>query len=355
MSEADESIDAALNSFRKKYTRLSKNLQNLKSGLSWHTSNEVCFSFESMTVREFHGPKSGNSKPVLIVYSHVNLPYVIDLTEKNSLVSRLIEAGLKVYLVDWGEINREARTRELSVYLHDYLDKSIDFIVKRTGVDQVDLIGICQGGTFSLCYASLRPEKVRKLVTMVTPVDFHAGDGVLSKWARKIDLTPLEETPINIHGSVITLFFQSLRPFEDMMRSIRLIQKTEKPKNLDLTALIDQWAFECPDQPGRAFAQFMSLFYQKNLLARGGLELNGHHIHLENIRSPVLNLYANLDHLVPQESSRALKFLIPDKYYREMAYDGGHVGLMVGAKAHKTILPSMAAWLSADYSQAKTV
>ena len=347
---ADKSgIEAEIDAFREKYKLLVDNCKNLKTRQGWHTPNDVSFTHEGMSVREFHGSSGSQPNPVLIVYSHVNLPYVTDLTPQHSLVCRLIEAGHKVFLIEWGEVNGEARTRGLSVYLHDYLDKSIDFIIEKCGRDKLDLLGICQGGTFCLCYASLHPEKIRSLVTMVTPVDFQAGKSIIWKWARKIDFSELEKIPVNIPGSMITLFFQSLRPFDEMMRSIQVIQNLKSLKNLNLTVLVDQWVFECPDQPGMAFAQFMQQFYQKNKLVHGEFRLDEHLIDLGNIDCPVLNLYATADHLVPPESAGALKSYIDKKRYHEMTYDGGHIGLMVGTKAHRTVLPQMAAWLANNH------
>ena len=37
------------------------------------------------------------------------------------------------------------------------------------------MLGICQGGVFTACYAALFPEKVRNVAFTVTPIDFH-GD-----------------------------------------------------------------------------------------------------------------------------------------------------------------------------------
>ena len=45
------------------------------------------------------------------------------------------------------------------------------------GIDQVTLLGICEGGVFTLCYAALYPEKVKNLILTITPVDFHADSG----------------------------------------------------------------------------------------------------------------------------------------------------------------------------------
>ena len=337
-------IEAEIDAFREKYGCLAENFLNLKIKQDWHTANEICFKHEGIRIRKFLGSRN-QSPPVLIVYSHVNYPYVIDLTAQQSPVCRLIESGHKVFLVEWGLVNDKARMRDLSVYVHDYLDNSIDFILQQYNVDKVDLIGICQGGTFSLCYASLHPEKIRSLVTIVTPVDFQAGENIIWKWSRKVDFTQLEQRPVNIPGEMITLLFQSLRPFEEIKRNIRLIQNSESINKLKSTALVDQWVFECPDQPGKAFAQFMHQFYQENKLVRGGLKLGEHVVNLLNIECPVLNLYATADHLVPPESACALKYHISQDLYTEISYDGGHIGLMIGDKAHRTILPQMAEWL----------
>ena len=58
----------------------------------------------------------------------------------------------------------------------------MDVVLERHNLEQINLLGICQGGAFSLCYSSLYPEKVKNLITMVTPVDFHINEGLLNVW-----------------------------------------------------------------------------------------------------------------------------------------------------------------------------
>ena len=53
--------------------------------------------------------------------------------------------------------------------------------VKTHGLSSINLLGICQGGTFSLCYSALYPEKVKNLVVMVTPVNFHMNNSLLNQ------------------------------------------------------------------------------------------------------------------------------------------------------------------------------
>ncbi len=63
--------------------------------------------------------------------------------------------------VDWGNPIRADRFLTLDDYIGTYLDACVDEIRDRAGVDKVSLLGICEGGVFTTCYAALHPEKVR--------------------------------------------------------------------------------------------------------------------------------------------------------------------------------------------------
>jgi polyhydroxyalkanoate synthase len=124
----------------------------------------------------------------------------------------LLEAGLDVYLIDWGYPDRADRYLTLDDYINGYIDRCVDVIRKRHGLDKINVLGICQGGTFSLCYSAIHPQKVRNLVTMVTPVDFHTEDNLLSHWAKKLDVDLLVDTLGNIPGELMNWSFLSLKP-----------------------------------------------------------------------------------------------------------------------------------------------
>ena len=54
----------------------------------------------------------------------------------------------------------------------------------------MNLLGICEGGVFTLAYAALEPARVQNLVLTITPLDFHAdendskpGSGFINVWA----------------------------------------------------------------------------------------------------------------------------------------------------------------------------
>jgi polyhydroxyalkanoate synthase len=109
---------------------------------------------------------------------------------------------------------------------------------------------------------------------------------------------------------------------------------------------MEQWIFDSPDQAGETFRQFIKDFYQKNGLIKGGVQIGGRPIDLKQITCPVLNIYAQQDHLVPPDASRALDGLTGTDDYTELAFPGGHIGIYVSGKAQKEVTPAIGEWLN---------
>ena len=103
-----------------------------------------------------------------------------------------------------------------------------------------------------------------------------------------------------------------------------------------------------PDQAGQAFLDFIRYFYRDNALVSGGLALDGEMLDLASLKLPILNIYATRDHLVPPASSRALASLVPGADYREHAFDGGHIGVYLSARAQREIPDVITAFLDGD-------
>ena len=338
-------VIAELDQFRHRYQQLNAQIVAQQEQLDWSTASEVVLEHGAMRLRRFQGG-TDEQPPLLIVYSHVNSPCVIDLHPDHSLVQRLVEKGNRVFLLDWGTVSESDCSNDISVYAERYIDVAVKYLQQNTGFDSVNLLGICQGGTFALCYACLHPVSVNKLVTMVTPVDFHAGNSLLRHWARYIDITLLEESPRNVPGHLITILFQMMRPFEDVVRQVKQIDRPVDERNLELLIKMDQWVFHCPDQPGRAFAQFLRLFFQNNALINHQLAIGDQDVDLHRLSMPVLNAYATKDHLVPPASSAALGRFLDGQNYQEVKFEGGHIGLLVSERAQQTVLAKISDWLA---------
>ena len=107
--------------------------------------------------------------PVLIAYGLIGRYTMADLQEDRSLVRNLLDLGVDLYVVDWGNPSRADRWLTLDDYIDGYLDGCVQFIRERHGIDKVSLLGICEGGVFTTCYAALHPDTVKNLVLTITP------------------------------------------------------------------------------------------------------------------------------------------------------------------------------------------
>jgi polyhydroxyalkanoate synthase len=110
---------------------------------------------------------------------------------------------------------------------------------------------------------------------------------------------------------------------------------------------MEKWIFDSPDQAGEAYRQFLKDYYQGNKLIKGEIILGDHRVNLQNIRMPILNLYAEKDHLVPPESSLALEQYVGSQDYTAKSFPVGHIGMYVSGKVQRDLPPTIVNWLQA--------
>ena len=288
--------------------------------------------------------------PLLIVYALVNRPTILDLEEKRSAISKMLEKGQDVYLIDWGYPDKYDSQLSLNDYINDQLHTCVTTICQNHSIQSLNLLGVCQGGALSLCYSSLYPDFVKNLITMVTPVDFHTENDTLSQWVRHVDIDLMVRTLGNIPGSILSNAFLSLKPFQlQLKKYLDLIESTalteDNSKRISNFLLMERWIFDCPDQVGGAFRHYVQGCYQNNQLIKGELSIAGKTVNLGKLKMPILNIYAEQDHIVPPEASRGLKGLTRSTDYQEMSVTGGHIGIFVSPKSIHRIFPAVCRWL----------
>lgn len=294
------------------------------------------------------------SIPVLIVYALVNRPFMVDLQEDRSLVANLLKLGLDVYLIDWGYPSRGDRWLTLDDYLNGYLDNCVDFIRKKHELESINLLGICQGGSFSLCYSSMHPEKVKNLIVMVTPVDFQMQDTLLNMrggctlGSQALDVDLMIDALGNVPGDYLNTEFLMLKPLQlGYQKYLDLPDIMLSPDKLMNFMRMEKWIFDSPDQAGEAYRQFMKDFYQGNKLIKGEVMIGDKQVNLQAVTMPVLNLYAEKDHLVAPTSSLALQGYIGSEDYTVQSFPVGHIGMYVSGKVQRDLPPTIANWLKA--------
>ncbi|MBS7457570.1 class III poly(R)-hydroxyalkanoic acid synthase subunit PhaC [Coralloluteibacterium stylophorae] len=313
------------------------------------TAREAVHSDGKMVLYRFRGERAPTAKvPLLIVYALVNRPYMTDLQSDRSLVRGLLARGEDVYIIDWGYPDGSDRYLTLEDYIQGHVADCVEHLRRRHGVDAIDMLGICQGGTFALCYAALNPGRVRNLVTMVTPVDFHTEGNLLAHWARGIDIDLFVDTLGNVPADLMNWTYLALKPWRLMVHKyVQMTDILDDVTELENFLRMEKWIFDSPDLAGEAFRQFIRDFYQRNGLVEASVEIGGEAVDLARIDVPVLNIYAEHDHLVPPASSRALGPLLGTRDYTEFAFRSGHIGIYVSGRAQKDVPQAIHDWLRA--------
>lgn len=284
--------------------------------------------------------------PLLIVYALVNRPYITDLEPERSLILKLLETGYPVYLIDWGYPDSTDKFIGLDDYINGYLHRCVKQVHRHSGVNKIDMLGICQGGVLSLCYSAMQPTSIRKLVTLVTPVDFHVEGNILSRWVANLDLSLIHNNKGNISGGLLVQLFKTMKPYLLNRSKYRNIsKKVHTQKKLDTFLRMEKWLNDCPDLAGKMAIEFVEKFYQANAFENGDFSIGSKTINLKNINCPTLNLYAARDHIVPPASSKALGKYIKKTLYTEVELEGGHIGTFTSLTSQKKLIKTLTNWL----------
>jgi polyhydroxyalkanoate synthase len=344
-----DQIAAEIEEFSHRLKQGSRTLSEVGKIETGVSSREAVYQEDKLTLYRYQPRvEKPPTVPLLIVYALVNRPYMMDLQEDRSMIRGLLDSGLEVYLIDWGYPDAGDRTLTLVDYVQRYIGHCVDLLCDRHGVDAINLLGVCQGGALSLCHTALYPERIRNLITMVTPVDFHTPDNVLSHLIRHVDVDLLVNTLGNVPGQMLNFAFLSLSPFRLAgQKYVDLVDIFDDAQALKNFLRMEKWIFDSPDQAGEAFRQFAKDFFQQNKLVKGEVVIGDRRVDLREIVIPVLNVYATQDHLVPPAASRALAECCGSRDYSELSFRGGHIGIYVSSRAQREVPPAIAAWLLA--------
>ncbi len=358
-----------LDNFRK-FLRATEVLLEPREIMVATTPSDVVLTEDDMKLLHYRPrAQKATDVPVLMVYALVNRYYILDLQPDKSVVRKMLDDGLDVYMIDWGYPSGADRWLTLEDYINGYMNDAIDKVRELSGHDKINLIGVCQGGTFSVIYTALHPEKVLNLVTLVTPVNFDTNKGLLHVWAKALDVDKLVDAYGIIPGDIMNSGFLLTDPFRLLIdKYVGLFEKMECDREDEecLTAneetvknflRMEKWIFDSPDQAGEAYRQFIKDCYQKNLLIKNELVIDGHRVDLRNIKVPLLNIMAQLDHLVPNDASKPLNDAVGSTDKDMAVYPTGHIGIFVSGKSQREIVPKITSWLvprSNGHTAAKT-
>ncbi len=286
--------------------------------------------------------------PILMVMATTNRGYVFDVAENHSFVRFLLDSGYDVFVMDWEAPRPEERHLNLEDYSQRFIGECLEKVRKRTGVEDVSLVGYCMGGVLSTIYAATHPdEPIKNLVCFTTPIDFQAMEmfSHMSQ-ARYFDVDRLVDMVGNVPPDMLIASFEMLRPSTRITSQRMLWDNMWNSEFVEHHRKMERWSNEMLPLAGEYFRDTTKKLLWENQLLEGTLEVGGRKADIGNIRIPLFHAVALHDHIVPYEASRHLVALAGSEDKTEIVLKGGHISLIAGANAARRLWPTLDEWLS---------
>jgi polyhydroxyalkanoate synthase len=325
---------------------LLQQAQRVKKGV---TPSEVVYEEDRLTVRRYLTKEEPKFRtPLVCFYALVNRPYILDLKKGRSVVANFVDRGFDTYLVDWGVPTYADRHLTLDDYINGYIHNVIDYLRERAGVEKINILGYCMGGTMSAMFTALHPDCVNTLMLMATPIDFATNEGMLNVWTREMDVDKFIDAFGNCPPEFLQASFLLMRPVGNFIeKPINFFEHMHEEKFVEDFLTTETWLNDNIPVPGEVYREFVKYLYQRNLLMEGRMPVGKHIVNLQNITCPVLNLMASKDDLVHCSQGMPFTDMVGSKDRQHILLEGsGHVGLCIGSRAQKEVWPQAAEWLA---------
>jgi polyhydroxyalkanoate synthase len=293
--------------------------------------------------------------PILLSPPWINKYYVMDLAPGRSFAEWAVRHGHTVFALSYRNPDASMRDVALDDYLLHGPHTALDVIADITGSDQVNLVGLCLGGTLTtmlLAYLAHRGEdRVRTATLLNTLIDF-SEPGMLGTFTDPPSVRQLARKMAErgyLEGTEMSLTFDLLRANDliwNYVGSSWLMG--EKPPAFDILA----WNGDTTRLPAAMHTFYLRYCYGENQLARGEMELAGTPLRVGEVPEEIYLLAAKEDHIVPWTSSYKATQLFTSPV-RFVLSSQGHVAGIVNPPSPKArhwtreeLLADPHAWLA---------
>lgn len=283
---------------------------------------------------------------MLISMPLINRWTVFDLMPGRSVVQKLLDAGLPIYLIDWGRRFPEHADLTIADLVDGTLRRCTDRARRHAATltdAPLQAIGYCVGGTFLAAFCALHPTAFERVAFVATPIDFHAS-GRLHLWADP-DRFPVDDIIDgwgNFPADLLRTSFDWLRPSNMTRKWKTLVDRVDQDGFTDVWSAIERWNTDPVDFPGEAYREYVKRCYFDNALVEGGWNLAGRSVELGAVGVPALSLAADSDHIVPPPAAHALERVWGGAVTTQTVR-GGHVGICLG----RSMPSALIGWIQA--------
>lgn len=255
-------------------------------------------------------------RPLLIIPPWINKYYIFDLQQENSFVRWMLDQGFSVFTVSWINPDESYSDYGISDYVLEGVLDAILKVLKISGQEKLNILAYCTGGVISTIlsgYLAKRIEKnpIASLSLLATPIDFDKM-GDLKVFICKDQINHLEKR-VNKIGYL---------PGDEMVRVFSMLRANDLIwTNYVNTYLLNKetfpldflyWNCDTTNVPAKLHIEYLrDVFLENRLLKSNKLKINGLGIDLKEINIPIFAFATKSDHIVPWQSTYAIKKICP--------------------------------------------
>jgi polyhydroxyalkanoate synthase subunit PhaC len=275
--------------------------------------------------------------PMLASPPWINKYYIMDLAPGRSFIEWAVRHERTVFAISYRNPDASMRGVTLDDYLLHGPLQALDVITDITGAPKIDITGLCLGGALTgmlaAYLAGTGDDRIGSITLLNTMLDY-TEPGVLGAFTDEKTVARLESQMAAegyLDGSQMAGTFDLLRA-NDLIFSYVVSGwlMGQDPPAFDLLA----WNGDSTRLPAAMHSFYLRHLYLSNELARGEMELAGHHLSLAQVKNDVYVVGAVNDHIVPWHASyQATRLLGGDIRY--VLSSGGHVAGIVNPPGPK--------------------
>jgi len=309
------------------------------------TEGSVVFENELFQLLEYKPlTKTVFERPLLMVPPCINKYYILDLQPENSLIRHAVAQGHRVFVVSWRNADASLSHLGWDDYIEDAAIRAIEVVREITGVETLNTLGFCVGGTIlasALAVLAARGSKPAASITLLTTFLDFSNTGVLDLFVDEA-MVQLREMTLGpgspnggglLKGQELASTFSALRP-NDLLWNyvVGNYLKGETPPPFDLL----YWNSDSTNLPGPMYCWYLrNTYLENNLVKPGRLTVCGEKLDLNRVDAPTYVYGSREDHIVPWDAAWRNTQVLKKAKTRFVLGASGHIAGVINPPAKK--------------------
>jgi len=312
----------------------------------WTTANRVKLELKEVILREFSDDKKGEA--IFIIPPQAgHHSSVADYDTGQSLVEAALKSGIaSVYAAEWKDATLDRKDETIDSFILA-MRKCIQAIGSK-----VTLIGLCQGGWQAAIYTALYPKDVKNLVLAAAPIDFHAGDSKITKYATLYPMAFYKSMVAMgngvMDGRFLVTGFKMLNPMERYYNDyINMYMNIHDPKYVKRSRKFRNWYEYTQNIPGAFYLQIVKELFKDNKLIKGRVKILDRYVDLKKINHPLFLIAGDKDDITVQDQLFNIEKYVSSKDIVKLTVPAGHIGVFMGSNVIQNYWPGIFSSLGA--------